>query len=637
MNLSKLSIKQKFTLALVVAVIFSSLLVGGISQWAARKVVAERLEQSELPNMLMRIRNQIDTEISVMQAATEQLATDDFILDWVERGFPPEEEAKLVNYLKKIQRQYQLTNASFADRQSARYWNQDGFLRTLQNDAADGWFFGFINSGQALSKSLYTEAGVTKLFVNFQMLDGRGLAGIGRTVDEMVELLNTNKIEQTGFVFLTDNKGMVKLHRDSKLLDKTDLARLYDQQTSNELLSKKSFSLREIDIDGVTTVVASSYIDSADWYVIAQVPRNEVFAVLDSARNQMLFWVLIVALGFALVAFVMAAQLTRPIQDLAKVFADLGKGDANLNVRLEQQASEELNALQQGFNAFVAKIQNTVEQVAETSEALRREASSVSETAQLTLEQGHQQSDRTTQVATAINQMSATVSEVAGSAASAAETADVLESSSVAGQRVVAQAKQSITALSDKVIAVGHVVNELASHTEAIGAVLDVIRGVSEQTNLLALNAAIEAARAGEHGRGFAVVADEVRTLAQRTNDSTEEIQATINRLQQEAERAVTAMSDSEQQANEGVTAVTETESSLHQIMDNISTMRDINNLVATATEQQSVVAGEITENVHQIQDQTNETLDASEGMAKASMQLQELAESLDKLVSGYR
>lgn len=333
----------------------------------------------------------------------------------------------------------------------------------------------------------------------------------------------------------------------------------------------------------------------------------------------------------------MANLITDPICKLAGVFAELGQAEANLDVRLKRQSSKELQDLGEGFNAFVIKIQKTVEMVATTSDDLRKEADSVADSAKTSLTLGRRQSDHTGEVVTAISQMGDTVDEVARNANKAAETANELEEASSQGRQVSLVAKQSIERLSTQVGAVGEVIDELASHTDAIGSVLEVIRGVSEQTNLLALNAAIEAARAGEQGRGFAVVADEVRSLAQRTGESTEEIQKTIDRLQQEAGKAVSLMKDSREQARQGVQSVVEAEDSLSSITQGITELRDVNNQVATATEEQVQVAHVISENLKQIQGETEDNLKVSDEVAKASEALQQLAGMLDKLVEAYR
>ena len=374
--LSKLSIKLKFSLALLMAVLLSSGIVGLISHNNATETMIENMEEKILPNILMRIRNQVDKEISLMLSTAEQLAEDPIVLDWLAAGKLQDNEALLVERLARINRQHGMSNVSFADRESYRYWNQDGFLRVL-GGAPDQWFFDFVKSGKTDSMSLYTEDGTTKLFVNHQQLNGRGLSGLGKPVNDIVQLLNSNNIEQSGFVFLVDNAGLVKIHRDSSKLDKTDIKRLYGSDAHSRLISRQPFALFETEIDDTPMILASSYIASADWYVIAQVSEEEVLAKIETTANQTILTILIALLVMGAVGFVLAGSITRPIDSLAKEFTRLGQADGDLSVKLDTQQSPELERLGNGFNNFVAKIVATVNELAHVSETLREEAQTV--------------------------------------------------------------------------------------------------------------------------------------------------------------------------------------------------------------------------------------------------------------------
>ena len=247
------------------------------------------------------------------------------------------------------------------------------------------------------------------------------------------------------------------------------------------------------------------------------------------------------------------------------------------------------------------------------------------------------QRDQTLQVVAAINEMGATISEIATNAATAAETANEATDNTQQGQSVVTQAKDAISRLAADIENTGQVVEQLASTTQDIGSILDVIRDISEQTNLLALNAAIEAARAGEQGRGFAVVADEVRNLASRTADSTEEIQRMINQLQNDAHNAVSAMEAGKAVTFEGVSASDEAVQVLLNISERIHDISDRNTQVATATEEQSTVVHTINMNIEEINGINEATTSTAEELAQASLELRELSGRLDRMVGSFK
>ena len=261
----------------------------------------------------------------------------------------------------------------------------------------------------------------------------------------------------------------------------------------------------------------------------------------------------------------------------------------------------------------------------------------MSNKAHITHDNSQEQRDQTLQVVAAINEMGMTISEIASNAATAAETATQASGNTEVGRSVVNKAKDAISRLAQDIESTGQVVEQLASTTQDIGSILGVIRDISDQTNLLALNAAIEAARAGEQGRGFAVVADEVRNLASRTADSTEEIQKMINQLQSDAKDAVTAMSAGKVITLEGVSASDEAVDVLSGISDRIVDITDRNTQVATATEEQSTVVHTINQNIEEINAINEVTTGTAEQLAEASQELRDLSSRLDKMVGSFK
>ena len=634
--LASLTLKQKIIATVTLAVVLSCLLVGYFSQRSAQQLIESRMFEQELPNLTQRIGKDIEKDLNSVANAARQLANDRFVLDWVERGMPREQESILISQLKDLTAQYGLVTASFADRQSAAYYNQDGFLRNLTPDQ-DAWFYGYTKSQQDLMLSIFRESnGEMKLFVNFQQLGGRGLAGLAKSLDTMVATLSNFRVGDSGFVFMTDGSGKVKLHPDAARIDRDNLNQLAGP-VAPALLGKQVFSASHAEVDGQKVVLATSYIPLLDWYLVVQVPEAEIYAELDQARLHILLVSLAIAVGMGLLGMVLAGSVSRPLNELARLFRELGSGDGDLTQRLKVDGRDELSEVARGFNNFVAKIHGSIEQVASNSRQLASTAAQVAEQAQLTQHNCTAQRDRTGQVATAIHEMGATVSEIAGNASLAADVARQANEQADAGAGVVAQARHGIVGLSDELESVSGVIGSLAGQTDAIGSILDTIRSISEQTNLLALNAAIEAARAGEQGRGFAVVADEVRNLASRSAASTEEIQKMIDGLQAQSARAVSAMAEGHGQSLTVVNQADAANEALGQITAHITQISDMNIQVATATEEQSSVVGEINRNVEDINQLTMETADIAHQLTASSRSLQQLSGELDQLVGNFR
>ena len=338
-----------------------------------------------------------------------------------------------------------------------------------------------------------------------------------------------------------------------------------------------------------------------------------------------------------IVYYLFLYMIRRRLADLAVKFRDVSSGDGDLSRRINVTGSDGIDDLGRIFNGFIEKLQSIMSQVMDDSSNLVGVASHLNSISASSSNSALQQQSQIEQVATAMNEMTATATEVAGNARNAADAAQAADTDVNSGMEIVSQTVQSINSLAGEVDRANDVIRTLQSDSEEIGSVLDVIRGIAEQTNLLALNAAIEAARAGEQGRGFAVVADEVRTLASRTQQSTEEIQAMIERLQTGANDAVKVMEESHIQATNSVDQASETGAALQKITSAVNTINQMNLQISNAAEQQTEVAHEIDVSLNKINAASHESVSNSSEASQESENLNGLATHLQEMMKQFK
>ncbi|MCU0121373.1 methyl-accepting chemotaxis protein [Pseudomonas sp. B2M1-30] len=378
-----------------------------------------------------------------------------------------------------------------------------------------------------------------------------------------------------------------------------------------------------VNLDGIEAQVA---------LVEAQVQERMQGVVLSIVGVAVVVLLVIAAAGLLL-----ANTILRPLHLMKANLDDIAAGEGDLTRRLAITSQDELGDLAGSFNRFVDKIHGLVRQISEMTTQLTGLVTQVSDQAQRSDQAMERQRHETDQVATAINEMSAAAQEVAKSAQNAAVAARQTDEEGQAAKRVVAGSIQQIHALVDDIRNSGVSLDSLQQDVSSIVGVLGVIRSIAEQTNLLALNAAIEAARAGEAGRGFAVVADEVRALASRTQISTQEIQGMIDRLQAGTQSAVDAMRRSSE-AGDGTSAqANQAGASLDAMAELIATINSMNAQIASAAEEQTAVAEEINRSVHQIAVAVDSVADETQLGAQTSRSLAELGQGLGRLVGQFR
>ena len=355
-----------------------------------------------------------------------------------------------------------------------------------------------------------------------------------------------------------------------------------------------------------------------------------------------LIWVglamgLITTLVLFATAFPIVSNLRKSIVDVVASLRDIAQEDGDLTVRISTNNQDEIGDLVHWFNQFIEKLQGVVRDIGNSSKPLANLADNLNQVSGNARQTIAAQQMSAADAKAAVDNMTQSVGAVAQSASEAAAAASEASTAADDGQRVVNQTVNSIQSLAARVDETAVVIRKLEEDSNQVGVVLDVIKGIAEQTNLLALNAAIEAARAGEQGRGFAVVADEVRTLASRTQQSTEEIQSTIEQLQNAARSAVTVMAKGTEQATVSVDEANKAGSSLIAITETIARITQMNDQIANSTGEQQAVADTISANVDDINSRTEDTASSSEQLTHVSDELEQLSKDFNKIMQQFK
>lgn len=336
-----------------------------------------------------------------------------------------------------------------------------------------------------------------------------------------------------------------------------------------------------------------------------------------------------------LMAYLITRAITSPINHAVAIASDVASG--NLRVHINDNRTDEIGRLMSALAIMVSGLRELVRSIESGATNIAASAEELSTVTSQTSDGINRQKQETDQVATAMNEMTATVADIARNAEQAFTIAADAANQAAKGEHEVMETVSQVHSLSQEVSHSMGIIQGLQSETANIGTVLDVIKSVAEQTNLLALNAAIEAARAGEQGRGFAVVADEVRSLAQRTQSSAQEIEALVTTLQSSAKNSVSAMESSASLASHTLERATATGASIERITRSVDEIKQFNNQIATASEQQTSVAEEINQNVTRIRDVTDQSASSSNQTASSSSELAKLGSELQTLVSRFR
>jgi len=467
---------------------------------------------------------------------------------------------------------------------------------------------------------------------------------------QAIQTIKSMRYEGNNYYWINDYAPRVIMHPIKPQLDGKDVSNVKD--AAGLLLFVEIVKVARSHSDGGTLpymwpkpnheepVAKVSYVKAFEpweWVVGSGIYIDDVDVIFFSQAKIALGMSLALLLILLLVSYIIARSILLPLNSTSKALVNLSEGEGDLTQTLSTSGNDEVTILVTAFNNFVYKIKDTVIKVEEVGKSVNmssRELSEITDTNKQQLESQHME---TVQVSTAVNQMSATVLDIASSAEKAAFAAKQADNEAQEGMQVMQSTTQSIQLLASNVVSAASVINELETESQRIGSVIEVIKSIAEQTNLLALNAAIEAARAGEQGRGFAVVADEVRLLASRTQEATEEINQMIEKLQNQSKKAVQVMDENSENTKSTIDKVGNAAQSLKTIVSSVNEISDMNIQIASAAEQQSAAANEIDQSIVRIASLADESFKSGNQVAESSVNLETLGGQLDTLISTFK
>ncbi len=407
----------------------------------------------------------------------------------------------------------------------------------------------------------------------------------------------------------------------------------FQKPNTNEQIEKIGYSMM---IPGTDWMLGTgAYIDDID--AVVEDYRTTVTEQMIDKSYAILLIALLLAAITAAVILVTAQRMVTPIKNMADNLNDIAKGEGDLTKRLAMKGDDEIAQLGRSFNLFVDKLQTIIGDVAHATAKVKTAANAIHDQTKVMSRQLISHNNETDQVVTAITEMSATASEVAQNTTQVAEATHAATGDVANAQRCVDASLEEISVLMAQINNAASNIQSLSEQSQKINSVLSVIGGIAEQTNLLALNAAIEAARAGEQGRGFAVVADEVRNLASRTQSSTLEINEMLSELHKLVSLAVKTMEESQQSCIRSVDSSRAISESLGSVTSAVTAINDMSTQIATAATEQSSVTEEINRNVFAIQEIVNELLHSSEEAASVSQTVSQEGLNLGKLVGQFK
>ncbi|MDY0249915.1 MAG: methyl-accepting chemotaxis protein [Pseudomonas sp.] len=497
------------------------------------------------------------------------------------------------------------------------------------------WYKDASNAGKSTLTEPYMDVSINKLVITIATpAKNIGVVGGDLSLETLTTILDSLKIDGMGYAFLVSADGKILVHPDKSVIN-TSIQQLYPQNTPTI-----NSALSETTLNGAKQILTFAPIQglpSVNWYIGLAVDKDQAYEMLSEFRTSAIIATIIAVVIIIALLGMLIRILMQPLHTMARAMQDIAQGEGDLTKRLQIQSNDEFGQLARSFNQFVERIHTSISEVSSATALVNEVAKLVANASNASMLNSDEQASRTSSVAAAINELGAATQEIARNAADASNHASSARLQAEDGRQVLGKTIHSMNALSEQIRGSCSNIEILNRKTVDIGQILEVIQSISQQTNLLALNAAIEAARAGEAGRGFAVVADEVRNLAHRTQTSAQEIQKMIEELQVGSHDAVITMTESQRHSEDSVTIANQAGESLGTVTERIGEIDGMNQSVATATEEQTSVVESINIDITEINTLNQEGVENLQATLRACEDLEQQATRLKHLVDSFR
>ncbi|WP_221799744.1 methyl-accepting chemotaxis protein [Oceanobacter mangrovi] len=645
-----MTIKQRLILIVLAAVILPMLVTVSIAIGEFR-TTAETSFRHGANQQMMQISQTFETYMTSMAqsvaflAKTDALlALDDSVVNYTgaEGPMTPEQNGEVERNAWRLMEDFGSVNPNleyvYLGLENGSYIQWPKTDLGGYNPTKRPWYAAALKQpGQAVTMAPYADFNTGNPLVpymhSFKTSSGlTGVIAMDITLAKLTEIVRSVTFGESGYLILVDQNGVVLAdagNKDNNFKKVAELGSDYNGMAAG--------SMDHVMLNGREWLVANYRSPVSGWTLIGLVPTKEVFAAVDAFQWNVAIICLIVIAVFGVVGLWYSNRITSPIAYMTAQMEEIANGEGDLTKRLPVNGKDELAQMAGSFNRFVAMIHQLVRDITQTSGDVSHKAADGAAISTRMAKSAEHQSETMSQLSVSFNEMVSTATEVARSCAETASAADQSQQHVGEGQGYINSSVSAVESLTAGIEDSNQAMKALAEESRNITTILDTIRGIAEQTNLLALNAAIEAARAGEQGRGFAVVADEVRTLAGRTADSTAEIDSMIASLTQQTASVASKLENTLQHSSQTMQATEKTREVFSRIQHSVTSIRDMAQQIAAAAEEQHQVSEMINRNIVDVDTEATATHDSASQLSGSSSELKSLAEHLRSTVVRFR